>query len=70
MQSYRNRSGDVVIDEHFLEEDVFVTATSQKVRCPVSVYFGDNSHDMTSGEARWLGTVLIKSANLAERGEE
>lgn len=71
MESYRNRSGDVVIEEHFLDEDVFVTATSQKVTCPVSLYMKQTEcHDMTPVEARWLGTALIKSANLAERGEE
>lgn len=71
MESYRNRSGDVVIEEHFLDEDVFVTATNQHVTRPVSLYMLQSEcHVMTTEEARWLGAALIKSANLAEGAQE
>lgn len=70
MYSRRQEINGHIYDEHALEENLFVTATDADLKCPVSVYFGDSSHDMTSVEARWLGTALIKSANLAERGEE
>lgn len=70
MHSRRQEINGHIYDEHALEEGLFVTATDADLKCPVSIYLGDNSHDMTSVEARWLGTALIKSANLAERGEE
>lgn len=66
MYSRRQEINGHIYDEHALEEDIFVTATDAGLKCPVSIYLGNNSHDITIEEARWLGAALIKSANLAE----